>query len=276
MIMNRRDTERNHTYATEVFSYLNIFDIQGLLKEDDAYKCGVEAYQVADFNSIRFDLLKPQEEKARFIFCTQLGVPYYIIITSEASGTYQIYDTVLSNGFIIYELKYNFPKPDFIIWWRSQQSFNQKKAMYNAGSRIAQSIIDNDLFSNSLAWGVNIDGFTLDSVSNKITSIIEKRICTYKPPYTVGNYDPNRFFNGAANRSGDFPSWNILFQLSKKLNISLLLFTFDTSNNSRIGIAKILGVNQQSGLIYLNDKKPFELIINNNEETLKQIVKAMI
>ena len=62
----------------------------------------------------------------------------------------------------------------------------------------------------------------------------------------------------------------------KKLNISLLLFTFDTSNNSRIGIAKILGVNQQSGLIYLNDKKPFELIINNNEETLKQIVKAMI
>ena len=42
------------------------------------------------------------------------------------------------------------------------------------------------------------------------------------------------------------------------------------------GIAKILGVNQQSGLIYLNDKKPFELIINNNEETLKQIVKAMI
>jgi hypothetical protein len=53
--MNRRDTERNHPYASEVFSYLNIFDIQGLLKEDDVYKCGIEAYQVVDFNSIRFD-----------------------------------------------------------------------------------------------------------------------------------------------------------------------------------------------------------------------------
>lgn len=274
--MNRRDTERNHAYATEVFSCLNIFDIQGLLKEGDVYKCGVEAYQVADFKSIRFDLLKPQEEKARFVFCTQLGVPYYIIIASEASGTYQIYDTVLSNGFIIYVLKYNFPKADFIIWWRSQQSFNQKKAMYNAGSRIAQSIIDNDLFSNSLAWGVNIDGFTLDSLSNKITSIIEKRICTYKPPYTVENYDPNRFFHGTVNRSGDFPSWNILIELSKKLNVSLILFTFDTSTNRKIGVSKILDVNPVSGLIYSNNKKPFELIINNNSDTLFKTVKAMI
>jgi hypothetical protein len=151
--MKRRDTERSHPYATQIFSYLNIYDIQGLLKEEDVYKCGIEAYQVPDFNLIRFDTLNQQEEKARFIFCAQLGVPYYIIITSEVSGLYQIYDTLLNNERINYILKYKFSKVDFINWWRSQQSFNQKKAMYNASSRIEQSIIDKDLFSNSLAWG---------------------------------------------------------------------------------------------------------------------------
>jgi hypothetical protein len=262
--MKRRDTERNHPYATAVFSYLNIFDIQGLLQENDVYKCGVEAYQVADFNSIRFDWLNQEEEKARFVFCTQLGIPYYIILTSEASGSYQLYITVLANGSIKYELKHNFSKGEFINWWRSQQSFNQKKAMYNASGRIDKSIIDIDLFSNSLAWGVNIDGFTYDTQTNRVVSIYEKRICTYKPPYTVDNYDPNRFFHGTANRSGDFPSWNILFELTKKMNVSLLLFTFDTSSNKKLGASKIIGISQQSGLSYKQNIKPnFNLFIDN-------------
>ena len=268
--MKRRDTERNHTYATEVFSSIKIFDIQGLLKEEDVYKCGVEAYQVADFNSIRFDLLNQVEEKARFIFCSQLGVPYYIIITSEASGTYQIYNTVLTNGIINYALQFNFTKTDFINWWRSQQSFNQKKAMYNAGSRIAQSIIDKDLFTNSLAWGVNIDGFTYDTLTNKVMSIYEKRICSYKPPYSVDNYDPNRFFHGTVNRSGDFPSWNILFELSRKMNVSLLLFTFDTSSIKKVGASKIIGISKQNGITYKDNIKPFDNIFHNNLYNLEK------
>jgi hypothetical protein len=274
--MKRRDTERNHPYANEVFSYLNIFDLQGLLKEDDVYKCGIEAYQVADFNLIRFDQLNQNEEKARFIFCTQLGIPYYIIITSEASGTYQIYDSVLSNGIINYILIFNFSKVDFITWWRSQQSFNQKKAMYDASRRIAQSIIDTDLFSNSLAWGVNIDGFTYDTQTNRVVSIYEKRICTYKPPFTIENYDPNRFFHGTANRSGDFPSWNILFDLAKKMNISLLLFTFDTSNNKKIGASKIIEINQQSGISYMHNLKPNLNLFEENISGLKEWVKNNI
>jgi len=274
--MNRRDTERKHPYATEVFSYLNIFDIQGLLKEDEVYKCGIEAYQVADFNTIRFDLLKQQEEKARFIFCAQLGVPYYIIITSEASGTYQIYDTVLTNDIINYVLKYNLTKADFIYWWRSQQSFNQKKVMYNAGSRIAESIIDIDLFSNSLAWGVNIDGFTYDTQTKRVVSIYEKRICTYKPPYTVDNYDPNRFFHGTVNRSGDFPSWNILFELTKKMQVSLLLFTFDTSSNRKLGASKVIDINQKFGISYKQNIKPNMNLFNNDLLKVKKWVNDNI
>jgi hypothetical protein len=274
--MKRRDTERSHTYAIEVFSYLNIFDIQGLLKEEDECKCGVEAYQVPDFNSISFDVLKTEEEKARCIFCEQLGIPYYIIITSEANGDYQIYEVLLKNGIINYSIKYNFTKADFISWWRSQQSFNQKKAMYNASSRISSSIIDNDLFSNSLAWGINIDGFILDEKTNKIKSVFEKRICTYKPPYSVENYDPNKFFHGTANRSGDYPSWNILFELSKKMGVALILLTFDTSTEKKVGLAKVNSISQQNGLTYLENIKPFQQSFNNNLEQLKLRISSIM
>ena len=274
--MKRRDTERNHPYANEVFSYLNIYDIQGLLREGDVYKCGVEAYQVADFNSIRFDLLIQEEENARFVFCNQLGVPYYIIITSEANGNYHIYNTVMTNGIIKYVLEFNFTKADFVNWWRSKQTFNQKKAMYNAGNRIAQSIVDNDLFSNSLAWGVNIDGFTFDSPTNRVLAIFEKRICTYKPPYTVDNYDPNRFFHGTANRSGDFPSWKILFELTKKMNASLLLFTFDTNFNKKMGASKIVEINQQSGISYKQNIKPNLNLFTDNLPNLRTWVNENI
>ena len=50
--MKKRDTERFHKYSTEVFNALKIFDIQGLLKEEGVYKCGIEAYQVLDFSLI--------------------------------------------------------------------------------------------------------------------------------------------------------------------------------------------------------------------------------
>lgn len=254
--MKKRDTERNHIYANEVFSFLNIYDIQGLLKEEDVFKCGVEAYQVADFNLIRFDTLNQKAEKARFKFCAHLGVPYYVIIASEASGYYQVYGTNLNQGFVDFKLIFNFSKPEFIDWWRTHQSFNQKKAMFNAKARIADSIIDRDLFSNALAWGVNIDGFTLDNQTDKVISIFEKRIRSYNPPFTVDNYDPNSFFHGTATRPGDFASWSILFELVKKMNVAFFLFTFDTSCDKKIGVSKIVGISKQIGISYKNNLSP--------------------
>jgi hypothetical protein len=148
--------------------------------------------------------------------------------------------------------------------------------MYNAGARIAQSIIDNDLFANSLAWGVNIDGFTYDKQTKRVLSIYEKRICTYKPPYTVDNYDPNKYFHGTMNRSGDFPSWNILFELSKKMGVALILFTFDTSSNNKVGLAKVSGISQQNGLTYFDNIKPYQQIFNNDLDNLKTKLNSII
>jgi hypothetical protein len=274
--MKRRDTERAHKYSTEVFNALEIYDIQGLLKEGDKYKCGIEAYQVEDFSLITFGSLNNKEELARFRFCEQLGIPYYIIITSEQSCRYRIYSTINLFGSIKFEIHLEYSENDFLDWWRDKQSFTQRKAMYNAAARIKTSLIDKLLFSNSLAWGVNIDGFSIDIKTGKVNTLYEKRICTYKPPNTINSYDPNRFFHGTINRSGDFPSWDILFKLSQVLNVSLILFTFDTSDSRNVGVSKIIEVTQSIGLTYLNEIKPFNNIIYDNIPGLKDWIKTVL
>ena len=274
--MKKRDTERAHKYSTEVFNALKIYDMQGLLKEEGVYKCGIEAYQVLDFSLITISSLNNNEEFARFKFCKQLGIPYYIIITSEQSRRYRIYSTRDCYGCIKFEIDSEYSENEFLDWWRDKQSFTQRKAMYNAAARINTSLIDKLLFSNSLAWGVNIDGFSLDNKTGKVNTIYEKRVCSYKPPYTINTYDPNRFFHGTRYRSGDFPSWDILFKLSQELNVSLTLFTFDTSDGRNIGVTKIIEVTKSSGLKYLNGIKPYSNLFENDETGLKNWLQENI
>ena len=257
--MKRRDSEQKHLYADEVFNSLKIFDIQGLLKEGNAYKCGIEVYQVPDFNSISFSGLNSEYEYARYSFCKQLSIPYYIIIVSESTRKYRRYKVEYSNSSLSYLLETELTENDFVKWWRDKQSFTQTKAMYNAKSRISESLIDNLLFANSLAWGVNIDGFSIDENTGKVNALYEKRICN--TPRTVINYDPNTYF---FYRGGDFPSWNILFELAKKMNVALILFTFDSVTVKGIGATRILNVNAQSGLSYKSNIKPFENLFTGN------------
>ena len=149
--------------------------------------------------------------------------------------------------------------------------------MSEAGQRIKDSIIDLDLFSNELAWGLNIDGFTINNETKKVTAIFEKRISSYSPPkYTIESYDPNRFFHGTFKKSGDFPSWNILFELSKIMEVSLILFTFDTSAENKIGLTKICEVSKQYGLTYLENIKPYQQIFNNDLDNLKTKLNSII
>jgi hypothetical protein len=273
--MIRRDTERIHFYADEIFKSMKIFDIQGVLKEGDVYKCGVESYQVRGFNAINFDVLNTEIEIARLSFCNQLKIPYYLIFVSEDTGHYKLYTVKSYLNHVKYDLAFEFSKTEFLNWWRAQQSFTQKKAMYNAGKRIAKSIIDKDLFSNALAWGINVDGFSMSDVTKQVNCIYEKRICTYKPPYTVENYDPNRFFHGTANRSGDYPSWKILSDLSVKMNASLLLLTFDTSSSKRVGVVKIKDVSR-AGLHYLNNLSPYKQLFTDELEKVKIKIISLI
>lgn len=275
--MVRRDTERGHAYAQSVFDDLGIFDIQGLLKEGGKYQCGVEAYQVDDVAQINFSCLDTRVEKARFDFCTQLGVPYYVIIALAKTHQYQVYSTEkLPNSCLNYVCIQQMGQSDFLDWWRGKQSFEQKKPMYNAHARLSNSMIDADLFGHSLAWGVNIDGFSFDAISGKINAIYEKRICSYKPPYTVASYDPNRFFHGTATRSGDYPAWSLLAELAARLEVPLILLTFDTNKLPIVGAAKVKSISVQSGIMYHDSLRPCNNLFQDNIAALKEYLHLQL
>jgi len=169
-----------------------------------------------------------------------------------------------------------FTKEEFIDWWRKQQTFDQKKAMYIAQSRISDSIIDKDLVSNSLAWGVNIDGFSLGQSSSAVRVLYEKRICTYKTGFNISNYDPQKFFHGTSHRSGDSHSWKILFELSKKLNAALMLLTFDTRIDKSVGAARVLDIHERRGITYKDELMPHRNIFNDDLVKLKSWIKLNI
>lgn len=274
--MIRRDSEKHHAYSTEVFEALRIYDIQGILKEGDQYNCGVEAYIVEDFTKINFESLNKRYELARYFFCEQLGIPYFIIIVSKEAHRYRIYKTNVVDYSISFEMTDEFSVEQFLDWWRSKQSFEQKKIMYDANARLKDNIIDQDLFGNALAWGVNVDGFSFNTETRKVNAIYEKRICTAKGVYNVKNYDPNKYFFGTANRTGDYPAWSILNALSKKMDVPLFLLTFDTSETKTIGASKITNISSEKGITYLNGMKPFQNLFENTIENLKHWLKSML
>jgi len=264
--MIRRDTERKHTYSDLVFKEMNIFDIQGLLIEKDEFTCCIEAYEVKDFHDINWSLLSPAELNAKSIFSRNLKIPFKIIISCKYAKMFRIYNVkagIVETNYI--EKNEN----NFLKWWASYQSFNQKKPMYDANARIKNSYIDNLLFSNNLAWGINVDGFSI--INNIVNIVFEKRIRTAKLKYNIETYDPNTYFKGTYSRAGDYASWIRLYKLKSKLNSKLILLTFDTSPNYYVGASEIINVDR-NGLIYKNNLKPFENIFKNKLKNLEKYI----
>lgn len=258
--MIRRNTEKIHSIADQLFVNLGIYDLQGLLREQDRNICGIECYQLGKGEA--FSLQINESEIQRYYFCKALGIPYYIIASSPTQKYFQIYHLDESSTLIhLYTLN----EVEFLKWWAKQQSFNQKKAMYEAASRISSSYIDSLLFSNSLAWGINIDGFKLSS-QRKVEYILEKRVTSYD----VRTYDPNRFFHGTKRKAGDYPSWRILKHIADSLNVPLILATFD-NHSSSIGITRIVDVSPQYGLTYSN-----QITIYNSTLEIQNFLSHMI
>lgn len=275
--MIRRDTEAPHSYSQKVFDRVGINDIQGLLKEKKEFNCGVEAYQVKSFELIDFSTLNKHEELIRYFFCKSLNIPYYVIVVAENVQGYKIFEADLKFNQVEYNLLYTLKKSAFLRWWKTHQTFEQMKYMYNAEKRLDNSLIDKHLFDNSLAWGVNVDGFIFDIKTSGIKGIVEKRIRSYSSPsYAVSNYDPNEYFHGTTYRSGDYASWKILFDLSEAVSAPLFLLTFDTSDEQMVGASKIIGIDRDDGIIYDDDITPPENIFNNNINGLSNWIKNKI
>lgn len=277
--MLRRNTEKAHKYSEDLFDHYFIYDLQGLLREDDQYKCGIESYSVDKEGDIDFGFIEnSREDLARLRFCDLLDIPYYNLVTINSTCMFHLYQVKLKDGKsvdLISEFKNKMDEVELVNWWRSMQSFTQKKAMYDAKERIETSLLDEILFANSLAWGINIDGFYLDKQEKNIQFIVEKRVNTYKKDkYSVDNYNPNNFFYGTHTRSGDFSSWNILFQISKKLGCPLLLLTFDTNTQiNKMGVTRIMDVSEKDGLSYSANIKLFEGINSEQQTYIKSLIE---
>lgn len=276
--MLRRNTEKAHKYSEDLFDHYFIYDLQGLLREDDQYNCGIESYSVDKEGDIDFGFIEnSREDLARLRFCDLLDIPYYNLVTINSTHMFHLYQIKLKDGMsndLIAEFKQKMNEEELVNWWRSIQSFTQKKAMYDAKKRIETSLLDEILFANSLAWGINIDGFYLDRQEKYIQFIVEKRVGTYKDNYSVDNYNPNKFFHGTNTRTGDFASWNILFQISKKFECPLLLMTFDTNTQiNKMGVTRIMDVSETSGLSYVANIKLFEEISKEQHAYIKSLLE---
>ncbi|MDM1353269.1 MULTISPECIES: hypothetical protein [Myroides] len=276
--MLRRNTEKAHKYSEDLFDHYFIYDLQGLLREDDQYNCGIESYSVDKEGDIDFGFIEnSREDLARLRFCDLLDIPYYNLVTINSTHMFHLYQIKLKDGMsndLIAEFKQKMNEEELVNWWRSMQSFTQKKAMYDAKKRIETSLLDEILFANSLAWGINIDGFYLDRQEKYIQFIVEKRVGTYKDNYSVDNYNPNKFFHGTNTRTGDFASWNILFQISKKFECPLLLMTFDTNTQiNKMGVTRIMDVSETSGLSYVANIKLFEEISKEQHAYIKSLLE---
>lgn len=259
--MNRRNTETVHAVADNLFLELGITDLQGLLKEGESIACGIECYQLSQGETFSLDVNR--EEIDRYNFCHALEAPYYVVASSPSSREFQIFSiSTQRNEFVHIE---TLDENSFLAWWKQKQSFTQKKGMYEAQARIKESYIDKLLFSNDLAWGVNIDGFKLDNAGN-LLYIIEKRITGRD----VTQYDPNRFFHGTRNKLGDYPSWKILKDLADRLEIPLLLATFDKTSQT-VGLTRIMEVSARDGLSYSN-----EIYLFSNTQQIQTEITRLI
>lgn len=248
--MQRRNTETPHPLADHIFQMLQITDLQGILQHDDRLHCGIECYQIDRHEEVYFQAT--QTEINRFHFCQALHIPYYIVLSYPSQQRFIIYELIQHTDHYALKKLYQFDEHKFVVWWRRVQPFTQKKLMYEASSRIQYSYIDHILFQNQLAWGVNIDGFHLNS-DLKISYLVEKRITRFD----VNTYDPQQFFFGTRHKSGDYPAWSKLKSLADRLNVPLVLMTFDQSDQDLIGLTIITHVDAKKGLSYLSPIQHF-------------------
>lgn len=195
-----------------------------------------------------------------------LGVPYHVIISSTSTRKFRIFSCKISRELPVFEANEELTEVQFAFWWKKRQPFEQTKGMYNAKSRIYDSMIDNVLFANRLSWGINVDGFMLNIEKTRVLGIFEKRIRTKNGNYDVSNYDPNKYFMGTTTRAGDYASWRILHDLATRLRCRLYLLTFDDGPETRrMGVAEIRRVTSV-GLEYADNEPPQRNLLEEPDE----------
>lgn len=159
----------------------------------------------------------------------------------------------------------------FMNWWKARQFRTQHKEYRGEmKKKIATSYFDQLMEKNGSSWSGNIDGFMMKKNSagvEDISAIIE---CRFSSKEDINYYDPNKYFDKGG---GDFVTWNGLLQLSNRLNVPLLLFTYSRKMGSRnkVGLAVVNGVSREKGLIYKDGITPCRNVKESSADVLAWI-----
>jgi hypothetical protein len=250
-----RDTEGSPVeYREKIFANLSICDLQGLLMNDTwVPTAGVEAidYYQGEIENIINDFGVKQLD-CKLLFCEKLNIPLYIITSREKPTKnieFSIYEVVRGKLDVQTKLKYlSFSSQQLYKWWKNLKQTEQTKRLYEAKSRILykKSRVDYVIESRGLSWGGNIDGFLVKN--SKISLLIE---CRQPDPLKnpIEKYDPKKYF---FYRGGDYHTWLPLKVCAKRLNVPLLLLTFQKGKKI-MGCAAVKNISRDKGIEYYKD-----------------------
>jgi hypothetical protein len=228
-----RSTERSHDFTRRLFTSLDIFNLGGLTIGDNSeFTACIEALELDESERLNFrGATTLTELEAKFHLSRALNVPFLFLVYQ--AGEVIIYQ-VMKNGEFHFKTNDKIRLEELPQWWRSVKRTRQPKPIYEASSRITNSVFDNTLANAGLAWGGNIDGFLFSDA--RILAIVEN-IYTQKNPLHSSKADPATYFK---SKGPNYNSWLPSVLLANRLGVPLFLFTFEgNSSEERMGFTVI-------------------------------------
>ncbi len=267
--MRKRDTENVHFLADSLFANWDIYDLQGLLlNEEYEFTAAIEGVYLEKGEKWQ-DLplfFSNKEINAKLLVAEKLDVPFYVIchcFDLQNQHRFQIIEYKRGSDFLHYNKNWDFNSTEFINWWSSLKGTIQTKEFREQGKeRTDRSYIDIVLAQNNLMWGGNVDGIMICPQTNTPKAIIEKRI--RKADAKIENYDPARYFYDKNDPlKNDYFTWKPLVKLAIALDCPLYLLTFRNNDNENYGMSSIKNI--INGLNYYG-KTPNENLHNRIDD----------
>lgn len=259
--MKRRSVEGTHPFAEYIAEYCHIFDLGGLLLDDNGnFTAAVEAFEIEpneDHRALSVLLDNNGYTDTIYmacIFAEKLGVPFYVFAHIEGNKLINIYHlrSDQNSHQVVCTQRSKLTEDGFIQWWKQKKRTIQTKPYRQQFRQRAEtSYFDDLLESHGLKWGGNIDGYlvTLHNNEEDVSAIIENR---FTNKVSLSRYDPNNFYTDGG---GDYYTWLPLMILKDRLGVPLFLMTYSnrSEEEGQVGITRILG-QDRNGLHYIKDR----------------------
>lgn len=179
-----------------------------------------------------------EESTARFALSSTLQVPMYLALWQDGMDDFRIFSLTITNKA---KIKLKDEKlfgscKDLAQWLGSLKGIQVSKGFVEA-DRL--STIDRCLRLHNVPWPGNLDGFLIDTRTDKVNVVFELRNTRR---YSVESHNLNYFFRK------DFHGWEALDILRTQLKVPLYILTW-SSKETLVKIQKLLRITDK-GLEY--------------------------